>query len=38
LRGVLAGSNSGKDKVTARIQLERRGAALVLEVEEVATA
>ncbi len=31
LRGVLTGSNSGKDKAAAKLELERRGAALVLE-------
>ena len=31
LRGVLTGSTSGKDKATAKLELERRGAALVLE-------
>jgi hypothetical protein len=39
LRGVLSGSASGKDKQIARNELERRGAALVLETkteEEVA--
>ncbi len=38
LRGVLTGSKSGKDKHTARMELERRGATLVLEVPEEAVA
>ncbi len=33
LRGVLTGSTSGKDKAAAKLELERRGAALVLEEE-----
>ncbi len=38
LRGVFSGSNSGKDKQKARRELERRGAALVIEVVEEAVA